>query len=209
MERARIAPLVGLALAALLAACADPGTPYVVKVADRAMEPTFPILTPVPVRPVGTIRRGEVVVFEYPFERPRLPPHYLLSRVIGLPDDVVELRAGQVVVNGQVLEEPYVRHQRPDTRPPFTVPPGHLFVLGDDRTNQRDSRFWGPLPRRKVVGVVRCLDAAEVVVNPYVSCDDAVEMAEWGAEAGGRPLRWIDIPFLDIRIPLPYQRRPS
>jgi signal peptidase I len=111
------------------------------------------------------VRRGHVVVFKYPQE----PARDFVKRVIGLPGDKLEIRDKQVYVNGQALAEPYAhflepprRHDAPDyglagedTRDnwgPRVVPEGQLFVLGDNRDNSRDSRFWGFLPRDQLKG---------------------------------------------------------
>ncbi len=97
---------------------------------------------------------GEVIVFHHPLN----PDRDLIKRVIGLPGDLVEIIGGKVIVNGQELEEPYLF---PGTRTrAFTasgdkrwrVPPGKLFVLGDNRNNSSDSRDWDYVPEENVVG---------------------------------------------------------
>ncbi len=105
--------------------------------------------------PVAPIKRGEVIVFKYPEE----PDRDFIKRVIGLPGDKVELREKKVYVNDKPMDEPYVRFlQAPgqnsefhevtsfDVRErygPVTVPPNHYFVMGDNRDNSQDSRYWG------------------------------------------------------------------
>ncbi len=96
-------------------------------------------------------RRGDIVVFEYPRDTSR----DFIKRVIGLPGEVVEIRNGQVYINGIPLQEPYL----PDTvrahmadMPPTVVPPNAVFVMGDNRGNSSDSRSWGPLPLNRIVG---------------------------------------------------------
>lgn len=120
--------------------------------------------------------RGDVIVFENPNpltepDRPwysdawhwvieglgfsTSPDKDFIKRVIGLPGETVEMRDGNVLVDGKVLEEPYLEGLPPDTRPfaPVTVPEGELFVMGDNRLNSNDSRFGlGTVPIDKVVG---------------------------------------------------------
>ncbi|MGE5243837.1 MAG: signal peptidase I [Betaproteobacteria bacterium] len=114
--------------------------------------------------PVGTIKRGDVIVFKYPEE----PDRDFIKRVIGLPGETLELRNKKVYINGRPLDEPYVHFLQPPETPsayheltsydvrerygPVTVPPDHYFVMGDNRDNSQDSRYWGFLPRDYVKG---------------------------------------------------------
>jgi signal peptidase I len=113
------------------------------------------------IMPVRDISRGDIVVFKYPVE----PERDFIKRVIGLPGDTIELRAKKVYVNGQPLDEPYVHFLTTssegsevtsvDVRErygPVTVPSGQYFVMGDNRDNSQDSRYWGYLPRGYVKG---------------------------------------------------------
>lgn len=95
-------------------------------------------------------RRGDIVVFRYPEE----PDKDFIKRVVGVPGDVVEGRNKQVFVNGQPEDVPYAYHKDPRVLPaylpqprdnfgPVTVPPDSLFVMGDNRDESYDSRFWG------------------------------------------------------------------
>lgn len=100
-------------------------------------------------------RRGDIVVFEYPRD---VSKDYI-KRVIGLPGDQVEVRDGQVYVNGQQLDQPYLEGAATYCVAgfacqggPITVPDGEIFVMGDNRANSSDSREWGPLPLDRVVG---------------------------------------------------------
>jgi signal peptidase I len=111
--------------------------------------------------PVDSIHRGDVVVFKYPED----PERDFIKRVIGLPGETIEVRQKKVYVNGKPLDEPYVHFLQPageygefapfDVREqygPVTVPEGHYFVMGDNRDNSQDSRYWGFLPRDYVKG---------------------------------------------------------
>lgn len=98
--------------------------------------------------PLGTPRRGDIVVFRYPKD----PTRDFIKRVVALPGETVEVRAGIVYVNNQRLEEPYVLENPSYSRPPEVVPPEHYFVLGDNRNNSSDSHVWGPVPSENIVG---------------------------------------------------------
>ena len=114
--------------------------------------------------PRRTIARGDVVVFKYPEE----PTRDFIKRVIGLPGETVEIRDKTVLIDGKPLDEArYVHFLDEGLRPddpeyglhearsdygPVQVPDGQLFVLGDNRDNSRDSRYWGFLPRDQVKG---------------------------------------------------------
>ena len=114
--------------------------------------------------PVGTIRRGDVVVFKYPEE----PERDFIKRVIGLPGETLEVREKRVYIDGAALEEPYAHYLEPtpsasafhevtsfdvrDRYGPVTVPADQYFVMGDNRDNSQDSRYWGFLPRENIKG---------------------------------------------------------
>lgn len=93
-------------------------------------------------------RRGDIVVFEYP----RAPDRDFIKRVIGLPGETVEVRDGSVYIDGVLLDEPYLSEPTPGNVAPRTMGPGEYFVLGDNRDNSSDSRSWGPLPRKNIIG---------------------------------------------------------
>ena len=94
--------------------------------------------------------RGEIVVFRYPAD----PREHFIKRIVGIPGDVVEIRAGRVYINGSPLEEPYVATPTWGHFGPVRVPPGRYFVLGDNRSNSEDSRYpqVGFVPRSYLEG---------------------------------------------------------
>ena len=114
--------------------------------------------------PIGRIRRGDVLVFKYPVE----PDRDYIKRVIGLPGETLQLKEKKIYIDGKPLDEPYVHFlEEPrgnsdlsevtssDVREnygPVTVPPNQYFMMGDNRDNSADSRYWGFMPRDYVKG---------------------------------------------------------
>jgi signal peptidase I len=96
------------------------------------------------------IERGDVVVFWYP----RDPAVSFIKRVVGLPGDTVEIRTGQLYVNGQIVREDYLapRFRDDDSMAPTKVEKGYYFVLGDHRNSSNDSRSWGEVPEKYIYG---------------------------------------------------------
>jgi signal peptidase I len=99
---------------------------------------------------IGRIQRGDTVVFWYPGD----PTKSYIKRVIGLPDDTVEVRNGVVFVNGTKIDEPYVPQEFRDKTAvaPLKVPAKSYYVLGDHRSSSNDSRHWGPVPESAIYG---------------------------------------------------------
>ena len=113
------------------------------------------------VLPRRDIRRGDVIVFKYPED----PERDFIKRVIGLPGERLELRRKKIYINDKPIEEPYVRFLEPppaedaarsdDLRAwygPVTVPEHQYFMMGDNRDNSQDSRYWGFLPETYIKG---------------------------------------------------------
>ena len=92
--------------------------------------------------------RGDVVVIHVRTQGDEL----LIKRVIGLPGDVVEIRDGRVFVNSEPLAEPYLAAKTAGIYGPTTVPPLHIFVLGDNRGSSNDSRSFGTISLKDVIG---------------------------------------------------------
>ncbi len=97
---------------------------------------------------VRTPDRGDVVIFEYP----RDPSRDFIKRVIGLPNETVEVRAGQVYVDGVLVPEPFGPNPGSYNAPPITVGPDEVYVMGDNRNNSSDSHLWGPLKLEHIIG---------------------------------------------------------
>ncbi len=128
--------------------------------------------------PYQKIGRGDIVVFHYPVD----PQQHFVKRVIGIPGDRLRMDKKRVLINGRPLDEPYVRFLEPannlfrDNFPrtdiaalrlegdwwlemkklvvdgQLIIPEGHYFVLGDNRDNSDDSRYWGFVPRENIIG---------------------------------------------------------
>ena len=96
------------------------------------------------------ISRGDVIVFRYPKDINKS----FIKRVLAIPGDEVEIRAGMVYLNGTRIDEPYVPWEFWDNRsfPKTIVPPGNYFVLGDHRNSSNDSRNWGFVEKRLIYG---------------------------------------------------------
>lgn len=172
-----LALIVALALGVAEGVQAEVVKPF--KIPSGSMEPTLEIGQRVLVNRLAfdfhPPRRGEVVVFHPPDSLscavtvtpgepcPRGSEHpsstYFVKRIIGLPGDRISIRDGHPVVDGRELtDEPYITPcglaaecNMPKT---ITIPPGHYFMMGDNRGDSDDSRFWGPIPERWMVGEV-------------------------------------------------------
>lgn len=111
----------------------------------------IPLLKPLGITaldPFGAPKPGDVVVFRYP----RDPQKDFIKRVIAGPGDTVQIRNGQIWVNGKIIEEPYLQDKPSYSVPLQTIPPENYFVLGDNRNNSSDSHVWGVVPRENLIG---------------------------------------------------------
>jgi len=97
---------------------------------------------------VNSPRRGDVIVFEYPLDTSR----DFIKRVIALPGETVEMRNGKIYIDGKLMPEPFGPNPTNRSFGPLTVPPDTVFVMGDNRNNSSDSRTWGPLPQKDIIG---------------------------------------------------------
>jgi signal peptidase I len=97
------------------------------------------------------IERGDIIVFWFPDD----PSKSYIKRVIGLPGETVQMRAGRIFINGKELKEPYLDpslNAAPEDKPPTYVRPHYYFVMGDNRDNSSDSRSWGLVPEKYIYG---------------------------------------------------------
>jgi signal peptidase I len=92
-------------------------------------------------------RRGDIVVIDLPEQT-----EMLIKRVVGLPGETIEVRGGEVYIEGERLEEPWMVKPGGGNYGPQTIPPLHVFVIGDNRGASNDSRNFGPVPIEHVVG---------------------------------------------------------
>ena len=92
-------------------------------------------------------RRGDIVVVDVPDSS-----EPLIKRVVALPGEMIEIRGGQVYIDGKPIEEPWVEYTAIQDYPPTTVPPLHVFIIGDNRPNSRDSRALGPVHVDQIEG---------------------------------------------------------
>ncbi len=134
---------------------------------------------------------GDIVVLRSPDDDSRLLKRRLVKRVVGLPGDVIEIRNNHLFVNGSqakyepifgeqppgqlvVLEEvhgrehPVMLSSRYSTSGPFVVPSGQFFVMGDNRDNSRDSRYFGPVDRAAILGKATAVAASLDLNNRYL-----------------------------------------
>jgi signal peptidase I len=101
---------------------------------------------------------GDIIVFRYPLN----PRQDFIKRCVAVEGQTIEIRDKQLYRDGVLQTEPYAVHTDPRILPrevsqrdnfgPYIVPPGHIFMMGDNRDNSHDSRFWGPLPASLVKG---------------------------------------------------------
>jgi len=109
--------------------------------------------------PVSEPQREDVVVFIYPVDKSK----DFIKRVIGLPGDTLEMIGSRVYINGNLFQDNHAFHADLKERSgqnsgstnkvgPITVPPGHFFVMGDNREHSYDSRFWGFVPSEAIKG---------------------------------------------------------
>lgn len=140
--------------------CARPGPGCLAHFSDRVLANRF-------IYHFRDPHRGEIIVFKTPTKngvdlaRQKCGAGgTFVKRLIGLPGETIQEKLvggkGYIFINGRELDEPYVQSQRRDsmTYGPYTIPKGYYFMMGDNRIQSCDSREWGPVPRRNLIGEV-------------------------------------------------------
>lgn len=94
------------------------------------------------------LHRGDVIVLKYPLN----PSRNYIKRIVALPGDKLEVKEGQLYVNGQRVQEAYINGAPQGSYGPLTVPTDSVFVMGDNRNNSEDSRSFGALKKTHIVG---------------------------------------------------------
>lgn len=112
--------------------------------------PFWKVTDPNPRFALHAPRRGEVIVFEFPLD----PTKDFVKRVVGVPGDTIELRAGNVLIDGVPVPEPYLERKDDSNGGPLLLGPGEYYVLGDNRRSSNDSRSWGPVSEANILGKV-------------------------------------------------------
>jgi signal peptidase I len=122
-----------------------------------SMEPTLKVKDRVIVNKLSydfhDVHRGDIIVFKSPPGEDTGTVKDLIKRVIGLPGETVEAHDGHILIDGRPLTEPYL-HDGVTTGQiePHKVPPGHVWVMGDNRPNSKDSRYFGAINEDLIVG---------------------------------------------------------
>jgi len=99
--------------------------------------------------------QGDIIVFQPPAELQRRgypQDQAFIKRIIGIPGKILKVSNGQVYLDGQPLKEDYIAEPANQPFPPVQIPEDQYFVMGDNRNDSNDSRYWGFLPRQNIIG---------------------------------------------------------
>jgi signal peptidase I len=166
LQRALVEMGVIIAVAVLLAGLVRTFAFQTFWIPSASMVPTLAVYDRVLVQKAffswRDVREGEIVVFSHPplDNCPGPQEGDLVKRVIALPGQTIYSSGNTIYINGRLLAEPYLPRYDPLGPPiasrqhPYRVPPGEFYVLGDNRSDSCDSRFWGPIQGSSIIGKV-------------------------------------------------------
>lgn len=122
------------------------------KIISSSMEPTLKIEDKIISVKSQNLKRKDIVVL-YP---PSGEKEILVKRVIGLPKERIEIKNGYVYINGEKIEENYIKEKPSYIFEEIEIPSDSYFLLGDNRNESEDSSVWGPVKKEKIIGKVIC-----------------------------------------------------
>ncbi len=122
------------------------------RITSSSMEPTLNIDDKIISEKVKNIQRKDIVVLYAPEGKKEV----LVKRVIGLPGEKIEVKNGYVYINGELMEEKYIKEKPTYELEETEIPPDSYFLLGDNRNESEDSSTWGPVQKDFIIGKVIC-----------------------------------------------------
>lgn len=122
------------------------------EIISSSMEPTLKIGDKILAIKPETLKRKDIVVLYSPSGEKEI----LTKRIIGLPGEKIEVKGGYVYINGEKLEENYIKEKPLYILEPVQIPSDSYFLLGDNRNKSEDSSVWGPVKKDKIIGKVIC-----------------------------------------------------
>mgnify|MGYP001049608488 CR=1 FL=1 len=133
--------------------------------------------------PIKSPKRGDVIVFKYP----RDPSVDYIKRVVGLPGEPLKIVNKQVYINGTPIEDSHAHFSSPnillgsprDNLSPINIPEGKFFVMGDNRDNSHDSRFWGFVDQKDILGKAFIIYWSWDIQTPLLSLERLTSV-RWG-----------------------------